>query len=73
MKRKTKRTRKITKRKQKGGKKDRCARYKNKKTFGLPKNYVYKKCKRCPQNKTWKVSSFGKPGYRDVGDACQNT
>ena len=37
-------------------KKDRCEKYKNKKTFNRPKNQVYNKCKRCPLHKTFETT-----------------
>ena len=55
-----------------GGKKDRCDRYKNKKTHGLPTNYVYRHCKKCPKNKTFRIFQEGN-AYRNVRNACIDT
>ena len=51
--------------------KNRCKKYEGKDTFGLGKNYVYKKCKRCPSTKAFDPSSnYGRPDVRTVYDAC---
>ena len=51
--------------------KDRCDKYKGKKTWDLEKDFVYKHCKKCPKNKTFKL--MGLQRRRDVLEACQDT
>ena len=51
--------------------KDRCDKYKGKKTWDLDKDFVYKHCKKCPKNKTFKLMGWKR--RRDVLEACQDT
>jgi hypothetical protein len=53
--------------------KNRCKKYEGKDTFGLGKDYVYKKCKRCPSTKAFDPSPLeGRPDFRTVYDACKD-
>ena len=53
--------------------KDRCDKYNNKNTMGLGKNFVYKHCKRCPNNKTWKIYSGSQRKHISAGESCHDT
>ena len=57
--------------------KDRCEKYKGNNTLGFGKNYVYKHCKRCPKNKTWKINKYNTPGFKPaiftIGNSCHDT
>ena len=52
---------------------NRCDKYKDKKTYGFDKNYVYKQCNRCPKNKIWKVNTYGgKPAIFTIQSSCHS-
>ena len=52
---------------------NRCDKYKNKKTYGFYKNYVYKQCNKCPKNKIWNINTNGvKPAIFTIRSSCHS-